>query len=72
MLTPFLLLLLFWVLVNFFPDQSEGSAFAGMTAFRSALIVYPYYFLDSPKKENASFPQESVICSASYALFSLW
>lgn len=49
------LLLLLWVIVKF-SDQLEGSAFAGMTAFRSALITYLYYFLNSPKKENASLP----------------
>lgn len=55
----------------FFSDQSQGSVFAGKTAYGPALMTYIYYFLNSPPKENASFPWESVIYSAFYGLFSL-
>lgn len=55
----------------FFCDQLKGSALTGMTAFGSALIAYLYFYLNSPKKENASFSWESVTYSAFSSLFAL-
>ena len=55
----------------FFCDQLKGSALTGMTAFGSALIAYLYFYLNSPKKENASFSWESVTYSAFSGLFLL-
>lgn len=55
----------------FSSDQLKGSALTGMTAFGSALIAYLYFYLNSPKKENASFSWGSVTYSAFSGLFSL-